>query len=73
VVDASCAMLVPPRDAGALAEALAAVLAREWDEVALSRRFARSWGDVARDTLAACIEAREARRNTGRESDTCAE
>lgn len=73
VVDASCAVLVPPRDAGALAEALAAVLAREWDEVALSRRFARSWSEVASDTLAACIEAREARRDKGRGTGTCAE
>lgn len=57
VVDESCAMLVPPRDAPALAAALAAVLERDWDEAALSQRFSRSWADVAAETLAACTEA----------------
>jgi len=61
VVDASCALLVPPRDAQALAEALAAVLVRDWDEAALSRRFSRSWAEVATDTLTACREALAAR------------
>jgi glycosyltransferase involved in cell wall biosynthesis len=61
VVDASCAILVPPRDAGALAGALADALERDWDEVSLSRRFSRSWSDVAADTLAACSEALAAR------------
>ena len=67
VVDASCAMLAPPRDAGALCEALAGVLERDWDEVALSRRFSRPWGEVAAETLAACIEAQDAHRNRSRE------
>ncbi|MEZ5461198.1 glycosyltransferase [Dokdonella sp.] len=57
VVDDSCAMLVPPRDVPALAHALTDVLDRDWDETALSRRFSRSWGDVAAETLAACDEA----------------
>lgn len=57
VVDESCAILVPPRDVGALAAGLITVLNRDWDETALSRRFSRSWADVATDTLAACIEA----------------
>ena len=63
VVDETCAMLVPPRDVPALATALAAVLERDWDEVALSRRFSRSWADVAADTLAACSEAISIHRN----------
>jgi glycosyltransferase involved in cell wall biosynthesis len=67
VVDASCAMLAPPRDAGALCEALAGVLERDWDEAALSRRFSRPWGEVAAETLAACIEAQDAHRNRSRE------
>lgn len=58
VVDESCSLLVPPRDAGALTNALAATLERDWDELALSQRFSRSWHDVARETLAACEEAR---------------
>ncbi len=61
VVDASCAVLVPPRDAAALADALAAVLDRDWDEAALSQRFSRGWDEVAADTFAACREALAAR------------
>jgi glycosyltransferase involved in cell wall biosynthesis len=57
VVDESCAILVPPRDADALATALANALERDWDENALSQRFSRSWKTVARETLAACHEA----------------
>ena len=64
VVDESCSILVPPRDAVALAGALAGVLDRSWDETALSRRFSRSWADVAADTLAACAEALAARRDS---------
>lgn len=62
VVDESCSILVPPRDATALAGALGAVLDRRWDEIALSQRFSRSWADVAADTLSACAEAIDARR-----------
>ena len=58
VVDASCGVLVPPRDAVALEAGLREVLAREWDEAALSARFSRGWNDVAADTLAACVESR---------------
>jgi teichuronic acid biosynthesis glycosyltransferase TuaC len=57
VVDQSCAMLVPPRDAVALAGALASALDRDWDESALSRRYSRSWAEVAAETHAACVEA----------------
>jgi glycosyltransferase involved in cell wall biosynthesis len=57
VVDESCAVLVPPRDAPALAAALNAVLDRDWDEAALSQRFSRNWADVAADTMSACREA----------------
>lgn len=63
VVDDSCAILVPPRDAAALSAALAGVLERDWDESLLSRRFSRSWGEVANETLAACTEAVAAHRN----------
>jgi glycosyltransferase involved in cell wall biosynthesis len=58
VVDPSCSLLVPPRDAAALAGALREALERQWDEHALSRRFSRDWAEVARETLAACEEAR---------------
>ena len=57
VVDDGCGILVPPRDASALAHALTRALDRDWDEKALSRRFSRDWNAVANDTLQACMEA----------------
>jgi hypothetical protein len=49
--------MVAVRDADALAAGLAAVLDRNWDEAALSRKFSRDWRQVACDTLIACDEA----------------
>jgi teichuronic acid biosynthesis glycosyltransferase TuaC len=57
VVDAACGVLVPPRDAAALAAGLTHVLERTWDEAALSRRFSRDWSTVAQETLQQCAEA----------------
>lgn len=57
VVDADCGLLVPARDAVALAGGLRDALERPWDETALSRRFSRGWDAVATDTLRACEEA----------------
>jgi glycosyltransferase involved in cell wall biosynthesis len=57
VVDETSGVLVPARDAGALARGLDEALRRDWDEAALSQRFSRGWDDVARDTLQACAEA----------------
>ncbi len=57
VVDDRCGVLVPPRDAHALATGLGDALDRNWDEAALSARFSRGWDAVAADTLAACVEA----------------
>jgi glycosyltransferase involved in cell wall biosynthesis len=57
IVDADNSELAPPRDAGALADALRRAMLRSWDEAALSRRFRRSWQDVAADTLACCEAA----------------
>ena len=57
VVDAASGLLVPARDADALADALAEALEQDWDEAALARRFSRDWEQVARDTLLACEEA----------------
>jgi teichuronic acid biosynthesis glycosyltransferase TuaC len=63
IVDESNGVLVPPRDARALAAGLDAILARDWDEGRLSARFARSWNDVAVETLAACEVALQSRRS----------
>ena len=62
VVDAASGVLVPARDASALAEGLRAGLARDWDETALARRFSRSWTVVAQETLRACEMALRAGR-----------
>ena len=62
VVDAASGILVPPRDASALAQALDAALAREWDEATLSARFSRSWTTVAEETLEACETALHEKR-----------
>ena len=57
VVDAESGILVPARDASALAVALVQALDRHWDEAALARKFSRDWRQVAEDTLEACEEA----------------
>ena len=57
IVDASCGVLVNPRDSDALAKAIAQVLEQDWDEQALSRRFSRAWKSVAEETLQKCSEA----------------
>lgn len=57
VVDAESAVLVPPRDAAALAAGIAAALARRWDPAALAQRFSRDWRSVASETLRACADA----------------
>ena len=62
VVDAASGVLVPPRDAVALAEGLREGLARDWDETALAKRFSRSWTVVAQETLRACETALHAKR-----------
>jgi glycosyltransferase involved in cell wall biosynthesis len=57
IVDAANGLLAEPRDVPGLANALRSALEREWDAAELSRRFLRSWPDVARQTLAACEAA----------------
>lgn len=57
VVDRECGILVPARDAAALADGLARALDQRWDEAALARKFSRDWRQVAEDTLEACEQA----------------
>ena len=57
VVDADSGILVPARDAAALAAGLAQALDRRWDEATLARKFSRDWRQVAEDTLEACEQA----------------
>lgn len=62
IVDAGNGLLVPPRDATALTDALRSALSRTWSRAALSARFSRGWDDVARQTLEVCEAAIEDRR-----------
>jgi glycosyltransferase involved in cell wall biosynthesis len=51
IMNEECGRLVAPRDAGALAQALAAVLDQSWDAATISAYGSRSWEDVADDLL----------------------
>lgn len=68
IADESCSILVPPREPAALARGILEAMSREWDEVDLAQRHSRSWDEVARQTLAACVEARDASRGVTRRS-----
>jgi glycosyltransferase involved in cell wall biosynthesis len=57
IVSESSGLLVAPRDAEALAAALEAALQRSWDRAAIAASVRRSWDDVARDTLAICLQS----------------
>lgn len=52
IMNDTCGRLVPPRDAGALAQGLGAVLDRSWDPEEISRAHGRSWHTVADEMLA---------------------
>ncbi|MDP4299903.1 glycosyltransferase [Leptothrix discophora] len=54
ILDAHNGVLIPARDTAALTEALAGVLARQWDQQAIAARIRRTWDDVAADTLKVC-------------------
>jgi glycosyltransferase involved in cell wall biosynthesis len=51
ILSDECGRLVPPRDSGALAHALASVLDRTWDAKAISAHGGRSWEVVAAELL----------------------
>jgi len=51
IMNEACGRLVPPRDAGALAQALASVVDRTWDAQAISACGSRSWDAVAAELL----------------------
>lgn len=54
LVNSSCGILVPPRDAAQLAEALQEALHKLWDESGIASRFSRTWDDVAAETYNIC-------------------
>ena len=47
--DHEAGILVQPRDASALGQALDAALQKTWDEAAIARRYRRSWHDLAEE------------------------
>jgi len=49
LMDPNCGLLLPPRDAGALAAALSEALQRKWDETFIAARLGRSWDHVAQE------------------------
>jgi glycosyltransferase involved in cell wall biosynthesis len=52
IMSDECGRLVPPRDAHALAQALASVLDRTWDANAICEHGGRGWAAVAQELLA---------------------
>jgi teichuronic acid biosynthesis glycosyltransferase TuaC len=51
IMEDGCGQLIPPRDAHALARALASVLDRAWNAEVISAKCSRSWSDVASELL----------------------
>ncbi|MGD0829294.1 MAG: glycosyltransferase [Terracidiphilus sp.] len=51
ILSDECGELVPPRDAAALAHALASVLDKNWNPAAISARGSRSWDAVVAELL----------------------
>jgi len=51
LVQDSTGILIPPRDAASLAEALKRALNQSWDSSAIATKWQRGWDQVAHDTL----------------------
>jgi glycosyltransferase involved in cell wall biosynthesis len=62
IAKGDCAILVPPRDAAALANGIRAALNRSWDFEEIAHRARRGWEDVARETFDICSEVVRERR-----------
>lgn len=54
IVNASNGILIEPKNAVGLADALAAALSRDWDHASIAAAMKRTWDDVADETLAVC-------------------
>jgi teichuronic acid biosynthesis glycosyltransferase TuaC len=49
--DREAGILIPARDAGALAQAIVQALKKPWDEASIARRYRRSWLDLAKEMI----------------------
>jgi glycosyltransferase involved in cell wall biosynthesis len=68
IMSTTCGCLVPPRDAAALARAIASVLDQTWDANAISAQRGRSWNTVSDELLAvfeSVVQARKASPHRG--------
>lgn len=59
LLDQESGILAPPNSPGNLATAIGAALDRPWDSDAISRKYLRSWEQVAQETLAVCQSVME--------------
>jgi teichuronic acid biosynthesis glycosyltransferase TuaC len=63
-------VLPPPRDRQALERALRTALDKEWDCERIARASARTWGDVAAETYALCLQTVERECGSRRSTST---
>jgi glycosyltransferase involved in cell wall biosynthesis len=65
ILSDACGELVPPRDSGALAQALASVLDRSWEAEAIAAHGSRSWEAVADELLEIFLPLADRRKEGG--------
>ncbi|MGA9072258.1 MAG: glycosyltransferase [Terracidiphilus sp.] len=65
ILSDACGALVPPRDAGALALALASVLDRHWQAASIAAHGSRSWQTVADELLEIFLPLADKRKEGG--------
>jgi teichuronic acid biosynthesis glycosyltransferase TuaC len=61
ILRADNGVIVPARDAVALADGLRQCLVRDWDRAAIAAAMSRTWDDVARETIGICEAVRDRR------------
>jgi teichuronic acid biosynthesis glycosyltransferase TuaC len=69
IMNDECGYLVPPRDSGALAEALASSLDKTWDAKSISAHWGRGWETVASELLVIFESVLSVRRATAQPAE----
>ena len=54
LVNGQCGILVAPKNAHALADAIDTAMNRKWDEQAIAAQFQRSWEESAAEIFSVC-------------------